>query len=188
MPCLGVQLPGVQLRMLSELPTLGSWRCVWTGTPLAWVALGFITSSGTALDQPLRLDIWTSVLGGFVKNLLSLALFTGLTAGSSSVCQQLQMEAGSVAVGWAGPGWLAEAVHGEQCAGRQLPHVLWCGAWGFLTRCQSGCVPVCAKHASLHHPRCPSAHFYLCPSEFIVWVDLRLAILDIAQQRGDMKL
>lgn len=38
---------------------------------------------------------------GFVKNLLPLALFTGLTASNSSVCQQLQMEARSVAVGWA---------------------------------------------------------------------------------------
>lgn len=90
-----------------------------------------------------------------VKNLLPLALFSGRTAGNSFVCQQPRWS--SAAAGRAGRGCLA-----EPCAGSSMRagscHVSL-GGWGFLTWCQSGCVPVCAKHVSLRHPRYPSAYF-----------------------------
>lgn len=118
-----------------------------------------------------------------VKNSLPLALFTVLRAGSSVVCQQLQMEPCSAAAGWAGHGWLTEAMHSEQSAGWRCRVSF--GGRGFLTRCQSGCVPVCAKHVSLHHPRYPSAHFVFVSlrNQCVSWSQISYSRHSLAEER-----
>lgn len=153
MPCLGVQPPGVQLGMLSEFPTLGSWSCVWTRTLLAWVA--------QVLSQP-QVQPPTSTRGQIsggqlsnkcpcglcVKNCLPLILFPGLAASNCSVCPQLPMESPSVAAGWAELGRVGlRRPHTGTSVRAGSCHVSF-GGWWFLTACWSGCVSVCKTRFS----------------------------------------
>lgn len=118
-----------------------------------------------------------------VKNLLPFALFSGLTASNSFVCQQLQrshalqLQAGLGAVGVRRPR-AGSSVRAGSC------HVSF-GGWGFLTWCQSGCVPVCAKHVSLHHPRYPSAYFIFVSlrNQCVSWSQISYSRHSLAEGR-----
>lgn len=149
MPCLGVTAPRSSTRDAVRVAHPGIVKPCVDRDPLRLNFPGFCHSLRYSPQRALEagylegqaLNKWPR--GICVKNLLPLALLTGLTASNSFVCQQLQMEARSVAVGRAGPGPVGlQRLHTGSSVRAGSCHVC-CGGWWFLTRRHRLCPCVC---------------------------------------------